>query len=65
VRVLACLKCEPDRDTRGDDEQALEEIRRRFARYRRIARHGMATERDETPEAPAEDADGTPVLARR
>ena len=29
------------------DEQALEEIRQLFARYRRIARHGMVTERDE------------------
>lgn len=42
---------EPDRETQVDDEQALEEIRRLFARYRRIARHGMVTERD----APHED----------
>jgi hypothetical protein len=33
--------------SRADDEQALEEIRQLFARYRRIARHGMVTERDE------------------
>ena len=39
---------EPDRDTRHDDEQALEEIRQLFARYRQIARHGMVTERNET-----------------
>jgi len=45
---------EPDQeDTRRDDEQALEEIRQLFARYRRIARHGVVAERTET----AEDAD--------
>ena len=41
----------PVRDMRRDDEQALEEIRRLFARYRQIARHGQATERAVT--APA------------
>jgi hypothetical protein len=41
---------EPDRDVHEDDEQALEEIRQLFARYRRIARHGMVTERDEREE---------------
>lgn len=44
---------EPDQDTRRDDEQALEEIRQLFARYRRIARHGVVAEREET----VEDAD--------
>jgi hypothetical protein len=39
---------EPDRDVQHDDEQALEEIRQLFARYRRIARHGMVTERDDS-----------------
>jgi hypothetical protein len=34
------------------DEQALEEIRRLFARYRQIARHGMVAERDEAAEEP-------------
>jgi len=43
-----------------DDREALEEIRRLFARYRRIARHGMVTERDE----PAEERD-TATLAGR
>jgi hypothetical protein len=51
-----CDEREPDRDTQSDDEQALEEIRQLFARYRRIARHGVVTERDETPAAEAEDA---------
>jgi hypothetical protein len=41
---------EPARDTRGDDQLALEEIRRLFDRYRQIARHGMVTERDEIDE---------------
>jgi hypothetical protein len=41
---------ERDRDTRSDDEQALEEIRQLFARYRQIARHGMVSERDEIEE---------------
>jgi hypothetical protein len=52
---------EPDRDTRSNDEQALEEIRQLFARYRQIARHGMVTERDEA----AEDAEVPPALAGR
>jgi hypothetical protein len=57
-----CDEREPDRDARTDDEQALEEIRQLFARYRRIARHGMVTERDETA-APAEDAESTSTRA--
>lgn len=51
---------EADRRARRDDEKVQEEIRRLFARYRRIARHGMVTERDE----PAEERDTAP-LARR
>ena len=50
-----CDEREQDRDVQDDDEQALEEIRQLFARYRRIARHGMVTERDESAEEP-EDA---------
>lgn len=49
-----CDGREPDQETRSDDDQALEEIRRLFARYRRIARHGMVSERDETAEEPEE-----------
>jgi hypothetical protein len=45
---------ELDQDVQHDDEQALEEIRQLFARYRRIARHGMVTERDERAEVPEE-----------
>ena len=43
---------EPDqRTTRDQDKQALEEIRQLFARYRRIARHGVVAERDERAQA--------------
>ena len=52
-------KQEPEPPER-DDREALEEIRRLFARYRRIARHGMVTERDE----PVEERD-TATLAGR
>jgi hypothetical protein len=46
---------EPDRDTRGDERLALEEIRALFARYREIARDAMAvTEHDEQAEEPEE-----------
>ena len=47
-----CEAREPEREDRSDDEQALEEIRQLFARYRQVARHGMVTERDETAEEP-------------
>jgi hypothetical protein len=45
------MKPEPVRDKRREDEQALEEIRRLFARYREAARLGQARERDDSPEA--------------
>jgi hypothetical protein len=60
-----CVEREPDRDSQSDDEQALEEIRQLFARYRQVARHGVVTERDEIPEAPADDVEATPALAAR
>ena len=43
-------KREPGRRLRRDDDQALEEIRRLFARYRRLARHETVRERDEDEE---------------
>jgi hypothetical protein len=60
-----CDEREPDRHTRSDDEQALEEIRRLFARYRGAARHGVVTERHETPQAPAEDPETAADLVGR
>jgi hypothetical protein len=56
---------EPDRDTRYDEQQALEEIRLLFARYRQIARHGMVNERDEHAELQVEDSKDAPALAGR
>jgi hypothetical protein len=53
---LVNVKPAPVRDTRRDDEQAMEEIRRLFARYRRVARHGQVTERHESPQARRDDA---------
>jgi hypothetical protein len=55
---------ETDRDTRTEDQQALEEIRGLFARYRRIARHGVVSEREQAdaPEdrEPVETAEASP-----
>jgi hypothetical protein len=56
---------EPDRDTRTDDQQALEEIRRVFARHRERARHGIVIEHDEPAELRAEQSKETQALARR
>ena len=47
----------PDRESRRNEEQALEEIRRLFARYRQVARHGMVTEHDEPAEPRAQESD--------
>jgi hypothetical protein len=56
---------EPDQAPRGDDEQALEEIRRLFARYRQVARHGIVTEHDQTPRPPAEEPAEAPAPTGR
>ena len=55
---------ELDRDIRPDEE-ALEEIRLLFARYRRVARHGMVTEQDALTESRAEESRDVPALAAR
>jgi hypothetical protein len=57
--------CEPDRDTRSDDQQALEEIRRLCARYREAARHGVVIEYDEPAELRDEESEETQTLAGR
>jgi hypothetical protein len=56
---------EPDRDARSDDQQALEEIRRLFARYREGARHGVVIEHDEPSELRAAESEETQALAGR
>jgi hypothetical protein len=53
---------EQDPDTRDDDE-AMEEIRLLFARYRRIARHGMVAERVEQAEPRTGESNDVPALA--
>jgi hypothetical protein len=56
---------EPDRDTRRDEEQALEEIRRLFTRDRQRARHGQLTDRDEPAKAPAAESTDVETPGRR
>jgi hypothetical protein len=50
---------------RRNEEQALEEIRRLFARYRQVARHGMVTERDESAELRAQRSEEASASPRR
>jgi hypothetical protein len=56
---------ETDREQQRQEEQALEEIRLLFARYRRAARHAVVTERDEPAEPRAIRSDDAPALAGR
>lgn len=46
------MRPEAVRDKRREDQQALDEIRRLFARYRQMARHGQAREQETVPDAP-------------
>jgi hypothetical protein len=55
---------ELDRDSRPDEE-ALEEIRLLFARYRLIARDGMVTEQDAQTQSRAGASRDVPALAGR
>ena len=55
---------EPDRDIRPDEE-ALEEIRLLFVRYRRIARHGMVTDQVVPTESRGAESSDVPALAGR
>ena len=59
---MVAVQPQPDRDTRHDDQLALEEIRLLFARYRQIARHGQAIARDEPPEARTDTSEREAVL---
>jgi hypothetical protein len=52
----------PDRDTRADDQLALEELRRWFDRDRQLARHGMVIERDEIEELKEPDESPAPAV---
>ena len=55
--------CEQGRYTRGDEDQALEDIRRLFERYRASARQSDPVEDDD--EQAAEPPDRTPALTMR
>ena len=46
---MVTVEPRPVRDKRRDDQEALEEIRRLFARYREAARHGRVRDRDDWP----------------
>lgn len=59
------VKPQPGRDTRRDEQEALEEIRRLFARYRRLARHGQVIERDEPAKARRDEAERPTALRAR
>jgi hypothetical protein len=61
---LVVVRPEAVRDKRRDDQQALEEIRRLFARYREVARHGQAKERDAPREARTDEAKRAPSAVR-
>jgi hypothetical protein len=63
--AFVSVALEADRETRGDESQALEEIRQLFARYRQIARHGVVADHAEPTEAGGEEANGAPVPPER
>jgi hypothetical protein len=57
---------ELDRDTRRDDEQAREDIRVLFERYRAAARHAAEPAlHDDVADAPAPETETEPAFASR
>jgi hypothetical protein len=62
---MVAVRPEPAQDMRRDDQQALEEIRLLFARYRQAARHGQARERDRAPETSRDEANRATVVSTR
>jgi hypothetical protein len=56
---------DPGRETRHNDQEALDEIRRLFARNRQTARHRRVTELDEPPDPRPEHAERPPALPGR
>jgi hypothetical protein len=56
---------DPGRETRNDDQEALDEIHRLFVRNRETAHHGQVTEHDESPELRVERPDQAPAPPRR
>ena len=60
-----CSEYEPDRHVRDEQEQAREEIRRLFERYRAASRNEAATKRVAGAQSPAEVKEQEPALASR
>jgi hypothetical protein len=58
-------KHDPGREKRQDEQEALDEFHRLFARKRQTARHGRVTEHDEPPEPRAERQEQRPAGPRR
>ncbi len=58
-----CSEYEPDRHARDEQEQAQEEIRRLFERYRAASRREAAAEREAGVEAPDAVREQEPALA--
>jgi hypothetical protein len=56
---------DPGRETRRNDQEVLDEIRRLFVRSRETARHGRVTEHEERSELRAEHPDQARALPRR
>jgi hypothetical protein len=60
-----CSEYEPDRHVRDEQEQAQEEIRRLFERYRAASRSEAATKGEAGVQAPDTVEEQAPVLASR
>ena len=60
-----CSEYEPDRVVRDEQEQAQEEIRRLFERYRAAARRAATTRRVVGVEVPDTVEEQEPTLAAR
>ena len=60
-----CSEYEPDRHVRDEQEQAREEIRRLFERYRAASRQEPATKRVGGVRAPDTVEEQEPALASR
>jgi hypothetical protein len=59
------FKHDPGREKRQDEQEALDEFHRLFARKRQTARHGRVTEHDEQSETRAERQQQRPASPRR
>jgi hypothetical protein len=56
---------DPGREARHNDQEALNEMRRLFARNHETGRHGRVTEHDEPPELRPEHPDQAPAFPER